>query len=209
MFRFLADYRENPPTSGDLVEFVGEDWKTDYLHKTKKVTYVFPTTRTILFRPKTTPENNGVLAPNNYINVIRLDDFMADKPSDLFYLRLGLPKSNLVYYLKYPEGQFRGVLDSPNANQIKPGDDDKGYIGHFTYEDTPIETPMLEMWGTYDFSSMPALAVWNPGPDFEKIIMKFKVWECIVDDAKDKEISDYYNAGKTPFRVFSRGVGRW
>ena len=209
MFRFLEDYREPVPQVGELIRFVGQKWRPEYTHKTKKLTLTQPSHRTILYKPTTSTPNDGIIAPGSTITTIKLDTQLEPKNEDsIFYCRLGFPKSGLVWYLKYPEAHYSGGLDAPGYVTPVPGNPDTGYIAHITSELTPVETPLLEFWATYG-GKMPALAVYNPGPDYEKVLFDVRILQCVMVDATPQEIVAYQQSGKVPWTILSEEVLRW
>jgi len=66
----------------------------------------------------------------------------------------------------------------------------------------------LEFWATYG-GKMPALAVYNPGPDYEKVLFDVRILQCVMVDATPQEIVAYQQSGKVPWTILSEEVLRW
>ncbi len=194
MLRRLSSPNERPLGRGDLFQFSEHpDWDPEYRNKIWIAEYTQPLRRTTLALG-TGALSDGVVAAGSTVDPIDLQTQVQpyDKAS-FFQCRWRIPRNSMRWYIRYPAGQIRGALEQPGFQSITPTDPDTGLMSYYTYEDSPREAPLMEMWWIWNM--FPRLLCYNPGPDHAKAIVDLDINAIRGRPATQEDLQNFVDHG--------------
>ena len=93
---------------------------------------------------------------------------------------------DILVYPQIPAGKYFARLEKPELfpnfamTQLR-------YLGYYDVLTTPHDEPKLRIYTIKDLEPI-LFVVYNDGPDYEKIIMKFFVNKCLMERVKPEEV---------------------
>lgn len=189
--RLVDDPDDRMLHEGDVIKFIGK-WRSDFIGTNKENQFV-KVLRSVQFeRRKASYLYNAtvyplILGPNKYVK-LQMDDLY---PTDMNYLhqyRIGIPKG-LVLYLTYPKDRYKPNLDNPDYMVDIGASDDKAYTSMFTWKQSPVDSPKLEITNVQKKFENVGLVVKNDTADYIKAMLILKVNKLQI--ISTKPTSDY------------------
>ena len=142
---------------GDFIYFDGEQFAKE--HKYQYYTVKYEQTIVSDVVPDVLYVNNKI--DDLTFNGDRLpESFKPTDPGVIYHTRIGLMKSGIVLYIRYPESRIINRLQKGYMVPT-PGNRILGLIGGFTYDMIPRENlpKGLDTW--FEMNVAPGFAVWN------------------------------------------------
>lgn len=107
-------------------------------------------------------------------------------PKTLYEILVGLKGGkDILIYPQIPAGKFFARLEKPELFP-NPTVTQLRYLGYIDVETTPYNEPKLRIHTIKDLEPLIFL-IYNDGPDYEKLIMKFIVNKCLMERLTPQE----------------------
>jgi len=165
------------------VKFTGEDF-TDYIRKNDM--FRIERTQQIVY------EQSLIIPASDYTQL----DLSSETTTSLglyptnidtlYEILVGLKGGeDILIYPQIPAGKYFARLEKPELFP-NPASDTLRYIGFIDVETTPYDEPKLRIHTVKDLEPL-IFVVYNDGPDYEKLVMKFIVNKCKMVRLSEEE----------------------
>ena len=165
------------------VKFTGEDF-TDYIREGDMFKIV--RTQQIVY------EQSVIIPSGDYTQI----DLSSETTTSLglypmnldtlYEILVGLKGGkDILIYMQIPAGKYFARLEKPELfpNPLTP---QLRYIGFIDVETTPVDEPKLRIHTVKDLEPL-IFVIYNDGPDYEKLVMKFIVNRCFMQRVPPEE----------------------
>ena len=136
-----------------------------------------------------------------------------DLPNSLFEILIGWKPKQALMYPRLPTTDYFQKLEMtgwvpPSADNIAT-EHELRYVGEFSGEDSPYDQPKLRIHAVKDMAAL-ALRFYADSPEDEKVVVKFTVNRCKVDEVRYGDLTEKEKAAVREIYHYSLvGAGRW